>query len=211
MRFSSPRTRTAPATCAALLLVLLPLVGCSGPKRSVYRFEAGGPTRAQVEESARLRAEALERIDDGRPEDALPLLSEASSLTPGNGAVFNNLGWVHHRAGRLYPAAVAYRRAAELRPGDPVPLSNLGLVLGDAGRWDDAAAAHGRALALAPGDPRFESRHTYARVRRGDAAAELRDALERVALSVREGGWGVWAERQLARLDGERTGDGEPR
>ena len=193
------------------LLCLLPLCGCRGPKQSVYRFEAGGPTPEQAEEAAGLRAAALERIDAGALEEALPLLSSASLLDPGDGAVFNNIGWVHQRSGRLYPAAVAYRRAAELRPTDPVPVSNLGLVLGAAGRWGDAVAAQQRAVGLAPGDPRFETRLTYARFRRGDPVEQLRDELERVALSLRDGGWAPWAARQLARLDEAGHDDGSPR
>ena len=85
---------------------------------------------------------------------ALDLIRELGGHRRSESAVWDNLGYIHHRIGDHREAVACYRRAAELRQvdGDPhaeaITLGRLGDVHHTAGASDDARATWQRALSI---------------------------------------------------------------
>jgi tetratricopeptide (TPR) repeat protein len=68
---------------------------------------------------------ALNRIVQGEPRSALPLLKEATALEPRNAGTFYNLGLVELQLGQYASAAQSFRNAHTLKPNAPDPVAHL--------------------------------------------------------------------------------------
>jgi hypothetical protein len=139
----------------------------------VWSLLVAAPAGAQ--EAQRLNDAAARLTAEGRYEEALPLLSRAHDLSPGDPVIRTNLATLRtvlgHRAlarGAADAAREQYRAALALVPDEPAAL--LGLGDAELRRREPGLAleAYGRALALKPGEP-----ETYLRL--GEAYYQLGD------------------------------------
>jgi cytochrome c-type biogenesis protein CcmH len=97
-------------------------------------------------------SEALAR--DGKSEDAIGLLQNATRRYPGDPQLWIGLGnaLVDHARGLTPPAEIAYQRAAQLSPGYPGPHFFYGLALARSGDREGALSEWRQILATAPKD-----------------------------------------------------------
>jgi len=88
---------------------------------------------------------------DGRHEEALPLLVKAVSVKPENAMAWNNLGLVYYSLKRAEDAQRAFRLAASIDPSSAAAFANLAET--EARLGDCAAARMHYAAALELGFP----------------------------------------------------------
>jgi Flp pilus assembly protein TadD len=84
----------------------------------------------------------------GEDAESVRLLSMARQIDPTHGALLNDLGYAHLRAGRIAEARVPLMQAMQLRPDDPQVQVNVALYLqasGQATQADAMMAAYGMA------------------------------------------------------------------
>jgi len=115
------------------------------------------------------------RYQQGRLDDALPLLERTASRVPYEPEFHNNHGLALAAAGRLEEAVAAHERALALKPDHAGAWSNLGLALQERGDVDRAVAAFRRGLALAPDFPQLHWNLALALLLRGDYAEGWRE------------------------------------
>lgn len=83
---------------------------------------------------------------------ALPDLTEAIRLLPGNIDAYNDRGVVHHMLGDLDSAIADFDRAIQLDPNDQYAYANRGIAHREKGQLRQAIADFTRAIALYSGD-----------------------------------------------------------
>jgi predicted O-linked N-acetylglucosamine transferase (SPINDLY family) len=93
------------------------------------------------------------RIQEGRFEDAIRLISEALLRAPDDPDALNDLGFACESANRTEDASRHYKHALALRPDDPHTLFRLGAVELASGRPADAVITFTSALRLNPKAP----------------------------------------------------------
>lgn len=93
---------------------------------------------------------AMELMNDGKYEQALPEWQKAVQLNSDEPLAHNNLGFVLAERGRVEEAIRHYEKALELDPQYPEAYNNLGEALARSGRYDKALALFERALDLDP-------------------------------------------------------------
>jgi tetratricopeptide (TPR) repeat protein len=89
--------------------------------------------------------------------------------------VWNNLGFMQARGGRLQEAIASFGRAYEGDPTDPVFCFNLGVCLWQAKKFTDAVRFLQEAVQLAPDDPEFHRLLGEALGATGDSAGKQRE------------------------------------
>jgi protein O-mannosyl-transferase len=100
----------------------------------------------------------LTALQIGRWRNDVTLLQYASSVTPDNRMIENNLGTVLAESGRYDEAATHFAKALRIKPdfmegitnADRMIENNLGSVLGKSGRYNEAAAHLAKALRIKP-------------------------------------------------------------
>jgi Flp pilus assembly protein TadD len=105
---------------------------------------------APVADYYRLIDLGSDAMNEGRHQEALPLLKQALDSTPGDANVHNSYGSALAATGRLAEAIVQYRKATELSPDYPDAHGNLASALVQSGRPDAAIAEFREALELKP-------------------------------------------------------------
>jgi arylsulfatase A-like enzyme/Flp pilus assembly protein TadD len=124
---------------------------------------------------------AISWLQEGRNEEALPLLRGAAEAIPRSIDAWQFLGLALDRTGRPEDAYAAYQRAFELSNGSPLlaqPLGELALRLR---RFEDAAAFLAAAVEAEPEELGVRLLHARALLfagRPGDALAAARGAVE---------------------------------
>ena len=129
---------------------------------------------------AALHSLGVLRYQQGRPDEALPLLQRALRGAPDDPALHNNLGEAHRALGDMEAAAASYRRALDLRPNLVSAMSNLGIVLEALGQLEAAIATLTQATRAHPDYAPAHYNLGNALQRSGDldgAAASYRRAL----------------------------------
>ncbi len=86
----------------------------------------------------------------GKYDDALEYLMSAHADNPESAHVFNKLGMLLRKSGRLQEAEKFYIQALDRQTGDEYIHFNLGRVYVDMKRWKNAVASADRALAINP-------------------------------------------------------------
>lgn len=102
----------------------------------------------------------------GRPVEAVPLLTRAVELDPAMAPAHYNLGFALEGLERWEEALAAYRRTVAVAPQMADAHNNLGTMLQKLGRHEEALAAFERAIALRQGDAAFH-------MNRGNALGSL--------------------------------------
>ena len=92
-------------------------------------------------------------FEQGNPDRALELLSNAVRLAPDYAEAQHNFGLVLSSLGQYESAAGALRKATELEPGDGDIWLNQGNALRALGQFEAAAEAYGKAAELVPDNP----------------------------------------------------------
>jgi len=87
-------------------------------------------------------------LEFARYYEALGYLTAAYANNPDSAAIFNKLGMVLRKSGRLEEAEKFYIQALERQGRNEIILFNLGRVYLDMRRWKDAIGAADRALAI---------------------------------------------------------------
>lgn len=116
--------------------------------RAVAAYERAVATGAPLKLTARGHALALS--DMGRAEDAVAVFRPWFEKNRKDAAVWNLMGVLLKRAGRLAKAAEVLERARRMRPSDVSPWQNLGNVLAQLGDHARAAEAYRGSLKIAP-------------------------------------------------------------
>lgn len=100
--------------------------------------------------AAELYAEALEKLERWKLDQAEELLRQVLDKDPENAKAVNKLGVVYARREELDAAERFFEQAISLDPTDPAPYCNLGNIYAQR-EWNDRAKAlYEKALALDP-------------------------------------------------------------
>lgn len=136
------------------------------------------PDPRDMVEVARSIHRAGRLVEDGRCDEALPLLLEVTKRDDRSFPAYNMAGLCLQSLGRLESALNAFRRASSLSPRAVEPLANSGACLIKLGRFGEAAEVYRRAMELDPTAPGVASNLAAILRQRGDAgaAAEVLDS-----------------------------------
>jgi predicted O-linked N-acetylglucosamine transferase (SPINDLY family) len=119
------------------------------------RLDLAAALYGQVLEQQPRHADALHMLgmlkrQQGRRSESIELLRRATTLSPDNALVHNNMAIVLKESGDFAGAVAAYRRAIALQPGFAGAHYNLGLALQAQGQPGEALASLQQAVALQP-------------------------------------------------------------
>ena len=99
-----------------------------------------------------LRQTAADAHRAGRLDAALAAYARYLAQSPGDAAIWSNLGVLHRTAGRHMMALRAHDRALALDPDGIGTMNNAANVLSDVGRYDDSLQLRERVLRRTPDD-----------------------------------------------------------
>lgn len=125
--------------------------------------------------------EGVGLLQEGRTEEAIPLLRRATEAIPRSIDAWQFLGLALQRTGRPEEAYDAYQKAFELSNGSPLMAAPMGRLALELGRLDDAAALLEMAVEEEPDELRLRLLWTRAHLFAGrldDALAAARGAVE---------------------------------
>lgn len=89
---------------------------------------------------------------------ALDYIQRAIELKPENGFIYDSLGWVYYRLGKIEQAVKALEKAAQLSPDDPAILDHLGDVYLESGRVQQALDAYRKAVKFSSNNEKEKNR-----------------------------------------------------
>ena len=191
-----------------LLPLALLLAGCAntGNGPTVTASPAGPDTALARQEND--RAYAL--IQQGKYDDAEPILRRAVDADVMFGPARNNLGLVYFHQGKLYPAAWEFQNAIRLMPYQPEVRNNLGMVFEQARKFDDAAEAYEKARKMEPDNPEYVGNLVRVKIQRGDRDDETKRLLQDLVFKDPRPEWRDWAQQELALFHARRPSDTGP-
>jgi len=112
------------------------------------------PAKARNEESQEAVVSKINRANElltqGKPAEAVQVLTEAMQLSPNDEDVHYNLGLAYTRLGKLDEAIRQYNEALRIFPNYAEAHNNLGNVLMRAGRTEEATAQFESAVKVMP-------------------------------------------------------------
>ncbi len=117
----------------------------------------------------------------GRLDEALPSLTKASELDPGNGDAQINLGICLARLGKNEQAITAFTKAITIKDSSPSAHYNLGIALAEIGQDQDALSHFEKAVELRPSDTRPIERAVGIHL----ARREVKDAIRLLSIGQR--------------------------
>jgi tetratricopeptide (TPR) repeat protein len=145
-------------------------------------------------------------LEQKRPDEAIALLTRASSIQPGTGEVHRLLGRAFYVQGKMDDAVEAYRHALDLDGQDAWSMNNLGLILLEQQQAEEALPLLVKAVELRTDTPAFHNNLGMALEHTGRfkaAAAAYADALTADATYER-------ARQNLARVEAVKGFAEEP-
>ncbi len=125
---------------------------------------------------------AVQLLEQGKVQQALPLLAEQVEKTPRDAQAWFLLGACNHQANKLDDALQALERALSIEPRHIQARCAKGAVLFDLGRPQDALYVYRKALHLAPADAQLLLNMGVVLEQTGD----LKAALERYEQALRQ-------------------------
>jgi tetratricopeptide (TPR) repeat protein len=120
--------------------------------------------------------------ETGRPEKAMPYLSDALRIKPGGPEIENNVGRSLYMMGRYPEAEQHFRRSLSRNPQDPITLNNLARVRFIQGDVQQAVGLYRAAAAAKPDAAEVRMRLGIALFLEGNVSA-AREELERASLA----------------------------
>lgn len=127
------------------------------------------------------------------------------------GPAHNTLGMLYLREGKLYLAAWEFEYAQKHMPDRFEPLYNLGLVYEAADKLDRAVEFYSMAFSLSPRTPDVLESLARARLRNGEAIANVRPLLKEILFYETRPAWVCWAKERLGLAPEETVqNDGPP-
>jgi protein O-mannosyl-transferase len=181
--FVAERKRARAVTATLTIVLVVALGAMTYARNADYASEERvyAQTVATRPSSARARSNlASVLIEQGRPQEAEPLLREAIRLKPDYPDAHANLGVAYVVEGRSQEALAPFERAIALAPDNVAVWRNYGEALGSLERFADAARAFRKGLSLSPDDPDLLEGLAWilatspdARVRDGTSALDL--------------------------------------
>jgi len=151
---ASRRRKAAAAACA---LVLLALAASTWRRQGDWLNNERFWTSELATDPGSAAARhflGLERLAQGRTEEAEALVRAAVRLKPGLAPARNSLGNILARTGRLDEALLQYREALLLSPEAPMVRHNIAAILLKTGRRNEARAILIQELSIHPGAQR---------------------------------------------------------
>jgi tetratricopeptide (TPR) repeat protein len=124
-------------------------------------------------DAAKLR-EALAAYDQGRAQEAQPILQDLLSRHPASFEINETLGLIHAEAGDFSIALPLLERAAHLRPGAAVARANLGAAYLKLNRPQKALPELEAAARLQPGDQQTHTNLAHAYMETNEPAKAAR-------------------------------------
>ncbi len=211
-RFGAPGRTTNPADLiprakpADDLETFLAKANSKAGPPGVPGFSPGSPTSRQIWSAKALEAnryacEGARLINEGRPAEAIPLLTRAIQVDPGVAASYHDLGVALMSAARLEQAAEAFAAAVRLDPGMATAHHFLGCIFDNQSLEAKAIAAYRAAIALKPDLAAAQLRlgELYLmRGLRGESVAAFRAA----AAAAKGSAWGRVAEARALDASG---------
>ncbi len=154
-------------------LAALGYVGSSGVAASADPLEGADP-KDKIEISNTLH-EGMIAVEDGRFQEAIPMLQHVLEDSPKISAAQMQLGVALRRVKRYAEAIAALRKAVALQPDSTPSQYELGLALYDSGAWKDSAPYFEFVARKRPKwpDAQFSLASVYARIDRVPEAVDL--------------------------------------
>ncbi len=169
-----------------LLVVVILLTACTGPKATVSNLEADKPLIEALPEEKRqefqyLFVEALKQKMIGNTQRAVSLLSSCLEIDPNSAAAMFELANLHVVNSDLPSAVMLLERATEINPTNLWYWKLLAEIYAELGRFGEAAGLYQKLSALDPGNPEFiyYMAVMYSSSGNYDAAISAFDQLER--------------------------------
>ena len=122
-------------------------------------------------------------LQNGRPADAIPLLSKASALDPGDAEPHYRLGLAYQETGHMQGAVDEMTEAVRLRPGYSETHNALGLLLRGQGRTPEALEHFREAVRYAPNSVEAHSNLGLALTEAGQPGEAIAEHRRAVALA----------------------------
>jgi len=149
---------TSLGNVAALLALVLTLIGCAGgpPSVPVSQVEDDKKKFADHEDvaaDADVAADfdkAMKYLKAGEYEKGADLLQNVVQRSPGHAAPYINLAMAYEKMGKLPAAEENIKKALELNPEHPVANTEYGLLYRKTGRFAEARQAYERTLKRYP-------------------------------------------------------------
>lgn len=133
-------------------------------KATVYSVDLVAHLKREISQAELLRRMQLETVEtpasvkgkvkaarnEGRLEDALPLLEKWIQLEPDSIAALSLFGNVQRDLKKYWEAIPVYKKIAEAEPASPFAFHNLGFAYDKVGSFEDSLMFYRKALALKP-------------------------------------------------------------
>jgi Flp pilus assembly protein TadD len=197
------------AISIVFVLLITVAFGCSSahpPADAAADYQTvGKDPRRDTDRARSLNDRAADAIRQGNYAEGEKLLRAALAADVMFGPAHNNLGKVYFAQKNLYLAAWEFTYAAKLMQHQPEPRNNLGLVFEASGKFDEAVAEYAEARKLESDNPEFLGNEARARLRRGDADAQVRELLGRLTAVDTRPAWIEWARLRLMLLNASQS------
>ena len=187
------RTQTLPLV---LLILLLQLAGCSNSQHVKVTLPA---KEANPQLAAQLNAEALLKLEEDKPSEAIMLLRKAIAADPNSVRCHNNLGKIYFQLEQYSDALNMFNKAIELDTlNSPQPHNNLAMVYERADKHALAIEHYTKAHQLSPDNIIYTANLARALHRRGDRDEKLMALLDEISLNDARADWQLWAKTEKA-------------
>jgi serine/threonine protein kinase len=158
---------------------------------------AGAGAPSAPAEAAKALIEKARQVAEGKPAEAVALLSQAAAADPKSVQAYFELGRVYTRMKEFPKAIEAYGKAAELDPKFPEPLFNLGYVYQVTMEYPKAEEMYARVVKL---EPRYLDEALYNLAIVQDKQGKRQEAIGNLERAVRVNTDNKPAERFLNSL-----------
>jgi Flp pilus assembly protein TadD len=125
---------------------------------------------------------AMELLQAGNPRAAFPYLARAIAINPRESYLWNNLGSLYHRAGKLQEAKAALEIALGERGSGDVAMSNAARVYAALGETRKAAELERRVAAFRGSNPYFRYVQALSAYRQNDLATAMHETMAAIRL-----------------------------